>query len=208
MLKRFLPKESGFFDYFEQHIALVIEGTKEFLELVTKADDICERVERIKVIEHQCDSVTHQCYSALRKTFITPFDRTEINATIKRLDDIMDAVDSAAERILIYEVKEFLPETREIALLLVKASIELEQALKMLRLPKKREAVLNKCVIIHKFENDGDEMLRTGIARLFKEEKDPIQLIKHKEILEDLESATDYAEEVANLIEGVILEED
>jgi len=82
MLKRFLPKETVFFDYFEQQIALTIIGTKEFLELVTKADNIRERVERIKEIEHQSDTVTHLCYSALRKTFIAPFDRTEINALI------------------------------------------------------------------------------------------------------------------------------
>lgn len=208
MLKRFLPKETVFFDYFEQQIALTIVGTKEFLELVTKADKIRERVERIKEIEHQSDTVTHLCYSALRKTFITPFDRTEINALIKKLDDIMDAVDSAAERILLYEVTEFLPEMRELALIVVNASIELEQALKILRKSKKRQGVLDKCRIIHQLENDGDEMLRTAIGRLFKEEKNPIQLIKYKEILEDLESATDYAEEVANLIEGVILEED
>ncbi|MBU1181131.1 MAG: DUF47 family protein [Proteobacteria bacterium] len=208
MLKRFLPKETVFFDYFEQQIALTILGTKEFLELVTKADNIRERVERIKEIEHQSDTVTHLCYSALRSTFITPFDRTEINALIKKLDDIMDAVDSAAERILLYEVTVFLPEMRELALILVNASIELEHALKILRKSKKRQGVLDKCAIIHQLENEGDEMLRTAIGRLFKEEKDPIQLIKYKEILEDLESATDYAEEVANIIEGVILEED
>ncbi|MBU3947788.1 MAG: DUF47 family protein [Proteobacteria bacterium] len=208
MLKRFLPKENVFFEFFERQIALTIQGAEEFLELVTKADNIQERVERIKEIEHQSDNVTHECYSALRKTFITPFDRTEIIAMIKKLDDIMDATDSAAERILIYEVTEFLPEMKEIAVLLVKAAIELQQALKMLNKPKKRDTVLNSCIIIHKLENSGDDVLRKGLARLFKEEKDPINLIKYKEILQDLECATDFAEEVANLIEGVILEED
>ncbi len=208
MLKRFLPKEPVFFEFFERQIALTIKGAEEFIELVTKADNIEERVERIKEIEHQSDNVTHECYSALRQTFITPFDRTEIIALIKKLDDIMDATDSAAERILIYEVTEFLPEMKEIAQLLLKAAIELQQALKMLNKPKKRDVVLNSCIIVHKLENSGDDFLRKGLARLFKEEKDPIKLIKYKEILQDLECATDFAEEVANLIEGVILEED
>ena len=205
-----VPKDRKFFPLFNQAADNLVLASELLIKLFG-VNDLAEREEYIRLIkeaEHKGDDITHALLIELNGTFITPFDRTEIIAMIKKLDDIMDATDSAAERILIYEVTEFLPEMKEITLVLLQASKELQQALKMLNKPKKRDAVLNSCIIIHKLENKGDDFLRKGLARLFKEEKDPIKLIKYKEILQDLECATDFAEEVANLIEGVILEED
>jgi predicted phosphate transport protein (TIGR00153 family) len=206
MFGRFLPRETSFFDFFEQHAALTIEGTKELLSLVTTGANIPTKCRRISDIEHETDTITHRCVEALHRTFITPIDRDAIHRLITRMDDVMDFVEAAAERIDLYEVTVMTPEVRDMADVLHRAAVQVEAAMRGLRSMKEPQEMLKLCIDINRLENEADAILRRSVARLFKEEKDPILVIKWKEIYENLENATDRCEDVANIIEGVILE--
>jgi uncharacterized protein len=206
MFGRFLPKETSFFDFFEQHAALTVEGAKEFLSLVTTSANINAKCRRISDIEHETDVITHRCVEALHKTFITPIDRDQIHRLITRMDDVMDYVEAAAERIELYELTNMTADVRDLADVLHRATIQVEAATRGLRDLKHPQEILKVCVDINRLENEADAILRRSVARLFKEEKDPIMVIKWKEIYENLENASDRCEDVANIIEGVILE--
>src|SRR5262245_52924712 len=207
MFGRLLPRETSFFDFFERHAALTVEGAKEFLSLASTGANIPAKARRIKEIEHETDVITHRCVEALHRTFITPIERDDIHRLITRMDDVMDYVEAASERIALYEIKEMTEEVRDLADVLQRASLELYDACKLLRNLKDPSVILQKCVDINRLENEGDAILRRAVARLFKEKKDdPIYVIKWKEIYENLESATDRCEDVANIIEGVVLE--
>jgi predicted phosphate transport protein (TIGR00153 family) len=206
MFGRFLPRETSFFDFFEQHAALTIEGSKELLSLVTTGANIQTKCRRISDIEHETDTITHRCVEALHRTFITPIDRDSIHRLITRMDDVMDFVEAAAERIDLYEVTIMTPDVRDLADVLHRATLQVEAAMRGLRSMNEPQSTLKLCIDINRLENEADAILRRSVARLFKEEKDPILVIKWKEIYENLESATDRCEDVANIIEGVILE--
>lgn len=206
MFGRFLPRETSFFDFFEQHARLTIEGTKELLSLVTTGANIPTKCRRISDIEHETDTITHRCVEALHRTFITPIDRDSIHRLITRMDDVMDFVEAAAERIDLYEVTVMTPDVRDLADVLHRAAVQVEAAMRGLRSMKEPQEMLKLCIDINRLENEADAILRRSVARLFKEEKDPILVIKWKEIYENLENATDRCEDVANIIEGVILE--
>jgi predicted phosphate transport protein (TIGR00153 family) len=149
--------------------------------------------------------ITHHCVEALHKTFITPIERGDIHNLITRMDDVMDYVEAAAERVALYELDEMTEEIKQMADVLVRSALEVEQALRGLRDMKDAGAVLKKCIDINRLENEADAILRSAVARLFKE-KDPISVIKWKEVYENIENATDRCEDVANIIEGVVLE--
>ena len=206
MFGRFLPKETSFFDFFEQHAALTVEGTKEFLSLVTTGANIETKAKRVSDIEHETDVITHRCVEALHKTFITPIDRDNIHRLITRIDDVMDFVEAAAERIALYELTVMTADVRDLADVLVRAAQQVELAIKGLRNLKDPQSILKQCIDINRLENESDQILRRAVAKLFKEEKDPIMVIKWKEVYENLENAADRCEDVANIIEGVILE--
>ena len=206
MFGRFLPRETSFFDFFEQHAALTVDGTREFLSLVTTGANLDAKAKRIADLEHETDVITHRCVEALHKTFITPIDRDDIHRLITRMDDIMDFVEAAAERITLYELTTMTADVRDLADVLHRSAVQVEVALKLLRNLKDPQAILSQCIDINRLENEGDQILRRAVARLFKESKDPIEVIKWKEIYENLESATDRCEDVANIIEGIVLE--
>jgi uncharacterized protein len=206
MFGRFLPKERSFFDFFEQHAALTVQGTLELISLVSDGSKIEAKARRIADIEHETDVITHRCVEALHKTFITPIDRDSIHRLITRMDDIMDFVEAAAERIALYELTVMTQDVRDLADVLHRAAVQVEQACKQLRDLKHPDKILQLSIDINRLENEGDAILRRAVARLFREEKDPILVIKWKEIYENLEMATDRCEDVANIIEGVVLE--
>ena len=206
MFGRFLPRETSFFDFFEQHAALTIEGTKEFLSMVTTGANIATKCRRISDIEHETDTITHRCVEALHKTFITPIDRDSIHRLITRMDDVMDYVEAAAERIELYEMTIMTADVRDLADVLHRSAQQVELCVRGLRTLKNPQATLKLCIDINRLENEADAILRRSVARLFKEEKDPITVIKWKEVYENLEMASDRCEDVANIIEGVVLE--
>ena len=206
MFGRMLPRKVCFFDYFEQLAVMIIQACEAFRDLTEGKADNVEQAGRIKDIEHQADNLTHKCIEEINKTFITPIDRVDIHSLIKRLDDIVDSVDACASRIMLYEITEMRPEALQLAEVLVKAAYELEVALKGLRNLKNAPVIEEKLIAIHQLENDGDTILRAALMRLFKEEDRAIQIIKWKEIFERLEKATDRCEDVANIIEKIVIE--
>ena len=206
MLRRLLPREEDFFTLFERHAALTVEGAREFSRLVSGGQNVVALAARIKEIEHETDVITHACVERLHTTFITPFDRDDIHRLITRMDDVMDFIEAAAERCALYELREMSAEVQQLALVLERATETVSKAVAGLRDLKHSKAVIEACIEVNRLENEGDTILRHAVALLFKETRDPLLVMKWKEVYEALESATDRCEDVANIIEGVVLE--
>jgi uncharacterized protein len=207
MFRGLLPKEVGFFDYFEQHAVLVTKACEAFLELTQNGKgDYDAQVDRIKNIEHDADDVTHRCMEDLNKTFITPIDRSDIHALIKRMDDVVDSVDAVTSRMSLYKVRVMREEARKLADVLLRASHDIEAAVHGLRNIKNAGEINKRLISIHDLENEGDTILRAALTRLFDEETDAVLIIKWKEIFERLEKATDRCEAIANIIEKIVIE--
>jgi len=203
---RFLPREESFFDFFEQHAQKTVEGCRAFVDLAQGKAPSAEACPRIKAIESECDHITHHVVERLHKVFITPIDRNDIFRLISKMDDVMDFVEAAAQRVALYGVDPNNKELWDLARVLLSGSERLCEAVAGMRNLKHPELILEKCVEINRLENEADVQLRGAIAKLFREEKNPIEVIKWKEIFELLETATDRCEDVANIIEGVVLE--
>ena len=204
---KWLPQEYGFYDFFEKHADLGTEGARLLARFLEDLEFPGPKARRIKEVEHEADVITHQTFDTLHKTFVTPIDRNEIHHLASALDDIVDAMEAAAERLWLYEITLATPEARHLSKNLVDATTQLKMALQGLRDVKRdREKILAACVEINRIENENDETLREGLAKLFKEEKDPVLIMKWKEIYEILEEATDRCEDAADVIEGVVLE--
>lgn len=168
--------------------------------------DISACVARIRELEHESDTVTHRCIKELQKTFITPFDRLHIHKLIRRLDDIADCIEEASSVISLHEITELRPEVRNQGEILLQAISTIEHGVTLLRDLKNEEEIKKVCITIHRLENEGDQALRAAIKRLFSENSGPLEVIKWKEIFEHLERATDRCEDVADIIQGVIIE--
>ena len=203
---RLLPHDASFFAHFEHQGKKTVEGCRAFLEMIEQPGNMETRAERVKQIEHECDEITHAVVEALHKTFITPIDRNDIYTLITKMDDIMDFVEAAADRLALYEIPAMTKEVGDLARCLVQSAEHVLGAVSSIRDLGKPNGILQHCIEINRLENVADGILRSALARLFREEKDPIAVIKWKEIYETLESATDRCEDVANIIEGVVLE--
>jgi len=207
MFRRLLPKEVSFFDYFEQHAALITKSCEAFAELTRGGvSDHCSQAERIKNIEHEADTVTHRCIEDLNRTFITPIDRTDVHALIKQMDDVVDSIDAVTSRMSLYKLKTMREEAEKLADVLVKAAQDIEAAVRGLRDMKHTKEMTDRLISIHYLENEGDSILRAALMRLFDEETDAVLIIKWKEIFERLERATDRCENIANIIEKIVIE--
>ena len=203
---RLLPHDASFFEHFEEQGRKTVEGCRAFLAMVESGRDLDAQAERVKQIEHECDEITHAVVAGLHKTFITPIDRNDIYTLITRMDDIMDLVEAAADRLALYDIPQMTKEAGDLARCLVSSAEHVLGAVSSIRDLKRQNGILQHCIEINRLENVADGILRGALARLFRDEKDPIAIIKWKEIYETLESATDRCEDVANIIEGVLLE--
>lgn len=201
-----LPREPSFFDDFEAQGRKTAEGCRSFLALAEDLSKAPSRAKEIKAIEEECDSITHRVVEKLHKTFITPLDRNDIYRLITKMDDIMDFVEAASERLALYDIRVTTKELGDLARVLCAGAERVVEAVSELRNLKNPQVILEKCVEINRLENEADALLRGTLAKLFREEKDPVAIIKWKEIYELLETATDRCEDVANIIEGVVLE--
>ena len=206
MLKRLLPREVNFYVYFENHAALTAAGAKEFRTLTGDEGYLVLGVKRIKELEHEADENVRQCMEQLHKSFLTPFDRNDIHRLITGLDDVIDLIDGAARRIQLYDVHEIPRNLRDTADVLVRATELLVPVVAGLREMGDGSEILQKCVEIKRCETDADAIHSDAVARLFHEEKDAIAVIKWREIFEGVEAATDACEDVANVVEGIVLE--
>lgn len=200
---RIVPRETKFFDMFAEMASNLTEGATTLRELLQHYNDVPSTVQKIKDIEHKGDDMTHAVVIKLNQTFITPFDREDIHQLASALDDVLDFINSAADRLLMYKITSAPIAATKLADVIVRQSEELSRA--VLLLEKNQQKVLEHCVEVNRLENEADTVARDAIGQLFQSEKDPIQLIKIKELLEVLETATDKAEDAANVLETVIL---
>jgi predicted phosphate transport protein (TIGR00153 family) len=207
MLTRLMPKSDDFFADFEAQAALVVEGAILLKALLDDFTDVPRKCQAIKDVEHRADDITHRAFARLHTQFITPFDRSEIHRILSRIDDVLDLADAAAERLGLYDIDVVLPEARALAAVLVEQSRKMEEAVKGLRNMKKDpQRILEACKEMNVLENQADTLTRQTMAKLFKRGNDPLTVIKWKEIIDLIEDATDRAEDVANVIEGIVLE--
>jgi predicted phosphate transport protein (TIGR00153 family) len=179
------------------------EGASLLHDILKNPQDLPVRINRLQEIEHRGDDMTHDIIRMLNQTFITPFDREDIHALTSSLDDVLDYVNSAATRMKLYRITTPPPAAADLAELIVKQSEELSKAVSLLE--EEHQKVLDHCVVVNQLENEADRVSRQAIAELFEYERDPIQLIKIKELYEVLETATDKAEDAANVLEAVVL---
>jgi predicted phosphate transport protein (TIGR00153 family) len=200
---RLIPRDTKFFDMFADVASNLNEGARLLKQMLDDFQDIGPRVQQLKDIEHRGDEMTHNILTKLNQTFITPFDREDIYRLASSLDDVLDFVYAAGVRLIMYKISSAPPAASKLAEIVVKQSNQLTAAL--VRLGKKHDNVLENCVEINRLENEADTVAREAIAVLFEKEKDPISLIKLKELYEVLETATDKAEDAANVLEGVVL---
>jgi hypothetical protein len=202
-MMRVIPREMKFFDMFVEMANNLTTGARVLVELLQRHDDLPATVQKIKDIEHQGDDLTHALLKKLNQTFITPFDREDIHRLASSVDDVLDFVNAAAERMLLYKIQDPPPAAGKLAEIIVRQSEEISAAMTLLE--KDQEGVLAHCVKVNQFENEADTVCRAAIGALFESEKDPITLIKMKELFEVLETATDKAEDAANVLEAVVL---
>ena len=199
------PKSTEFFDLFEKAANNILEGAKLLEDFFSSSDNLAQKLKAIEDAEHRGDQITHDTMEMLNKTFITPLDREDIHELVSRMDDILDLIYGTANRFVLYKVQVAGPEMKMVAQILVKAVGEVSKAVLRLRNMKKPEMILALCIEINRLENEADEALRLAISNLFDREKDPIRVIKEKEILETLEDAADRCEDVANVLEAIVL---
>ena len=199
---RFLPRETKFFDLFADMAQNLTIGARQLRDLLQNYADVPAAVQRIKDTEHKGDEIAHAVFIKLNSTFITPFDREDIHSLASSLDDVLDFINAAATRLVIYKITEPPAEAVELANIILHQAEELAKALPFL---EKGDGLLKYCVEVNRLENEADEIARAAIGRLFETEADPIRLIKHKELIEVLEMATDKAEDAANVLETVVL---
>ena len=199
---RLIPRETKFFRMFREVSENMTEGARLLHDMLKNPQDLAERIAKLQDIEHRGDDMTHDIIRALNQTFITPFDREDIHALSSSLDDVLDYVNSAATRMKLYRIITPPPAAAALAALIVTQAEELSKGVSLLG---KDQKVLDHCVEVNRLENEADRVSRKAIAELFENEKDPIQLIKIKELYEVLEMATDKAEDAANVLEAVVL---
>lgn len=202
LLQRLMPRDGDFFVLFQKQAENVVSGAKAFAIMLEHYTGVPEQVQTIKAYEHTGDEITHQIFRKLNRTFITPFDREDIHELCSTLDDVIDLIDAAASRFVLYRVDTVRNGTLELTRILASAVIEVSSAIHAMENPDK---ALQHVIEINRYENESDRLCRTLIAQLFEEEKDPVQIIKWKEIFEVIETAVDKCEDVSNVIESVIL---
>jgi predicted phosphate transport protein (TIGR00153 family) len=199
---RLIPKYTSFFEMFAAMSNNLIDAARALVDLFADYHNVEAKIEGIRQIEHRGDEMTHSIMRKLNQTFITPFDREDIHTLASSLDDVVDFINAACARIVMYRITDPPAEAGQLARLILAQCEELEKAVTNLQ---KSDDVLRHCVEINRLENEADQVSRVAIARLFEHETNPITLIKIKELLEFLETATDKAEDVADVLETVVL---
>ncbi len=202
LLSKILPRDQSFISMFVDLAETVNEAATALVEMLRDFDEPQKSAEKIKQLEHKGDTITHALITKLNQTFITPFDREDIHMLSSRIDDVLDLVDAGASRLVLYRITRVRPGVQELAEILQLAAARILDAVRTL---DHHDHIMNYCIEINRLENEADRISRALIAELFAEEKDPVEILKWKEIIEVLETGTDKAEDVANVIEAITL---
>jgi uncharacterized protein len=199
---RLIPKEEKFFEDFVAMAEQIHRGAELLEQMLAPEQPVWDKADEIKEVEHKCDFLTHEVIQRLHKTFVTPLDREDIHTLARSLDDVIDAIDDSASIIRLYQIDTVRPDARDLSRI-IKASTE--QVVSAMKALGKKQGISNCAVEINRLENEADRAHQAALRHLFAEEKDAIQIIKWKEILDFLEAATDRCEDVANVLEGVVV---
>jgi len=207
-LKLFVPRDDSFFPLFEEAAGILIRAS-ELLQQLMDAATLEERgvlIKQIKAAEHDGDELTHKIYQQLNKSFITPFDREDIQELTSKLDDVLDFINGTAQRIGLYKPKQILPPLKELADVIHEAAGEIQFSLHGLRHSgKNHQQILQSCINLNTLENKADDLYHDCISSLFETEKDTVELIKNKEIIATLEKTVDMAEDVSDIIKTILI---
>ncbi len=206
MFGRLMPREGRFFDLFDQHAEQLVMGAKELQALMNNVAELAERKRSIERIEHRADKITQQTMQLLHQTFITPIDRDEIHKLITRMDDILDLMEDVSQCMFLYDIAQVTEETLKLADICLSSTEKVKIAVSQLSDMKNAQSIIARCKEIDQYESDADHVMRTAMAKLFREEPDVKHLFKMKEIYQLLESVTDRCQDVANIIEGIVIE--
>ena len=202
MAFRLIPREARFFDDFVAMAEQIRLGAAMLEEMLAPDKPIWDKADQIKEVEHKCDFLTHEIIQRLHRTFVTPLDREDIHDLARSLDDVMDAIDASAAVVRLYSIVRVRPDARELVRIIKASTDEMVKALNAL---ERTKGVAEPAVEINRLENEADRVHQAAVRRLFEEERDPIEIMKWKEILDFLEDATDRCEDVANTLEGIVV---
>ncbi|HZF29229.1 MAG TPA: DUF47 domain-containing protein [Gammaproteobacteria bacterium] len=208
-ISRLMPREGRFFILFDNHAKLIVEGAVALVGVLRRYDVEKDREAGLKLIEdaeHAADRITHETMQLLHSTFVTPFDREDIHRLISRMDDVLDLIQDTGESLVLYDIQKVTPEATQLAELLLRCAERVQSAVKLLVSMADGPAMLAICQEIDKLESEADKVMRGAISQLFRSETDVRQVIKLKAVYESLESATDKCQDVADVIESVVLE--
>ncbi|MDH7602684.1 MAG: DUF47 family protein [Armatimonadota bacterium] len=205
MQLRLLPKEEKFFELFRQQANNVVEGARLLKSFLEDYTDLEQKRLKIEMAESTGDEIAHRIIEKLNTTFITPMDREDIHALASALDDILDFVYACAQRLHLYGVKTITKDAIALANVILRAAEETAALVDEMEDLRNVKSLKNRWIEVNRLENEGDRISRQAIAELFEKEKDPIEVIKWKEIYEHLETAIDKCEDAANIVEAVVL---
>jgi len=206
MFGRFMPTEGKFFEIFNAHAKCIVSASRELELLIDNLADAEVHKQNVQAAEKQADKLTHEAIDLLHKTFITPLDRDEIHKLITTMDDCLDLMEDVATAISLYDVQSLTAEASQLAHVVAASAQRVQLAVGMLSDMKQAREILKACEDIDRLESDADRLLRGAMSKLFREEDNVKTLIKLKAIYELLETITDKCEDVANIIEGIVLE--
>lgn len=200
-----IPREVKFYELFEKSAGNLVIAAGKLVDLLDDYKEVELKVKRIKDLEHEGDAITHQIMQSLHSTFVTPIDREDIARLAESLDDVMDFIEAAARTAFLYRITEPTERARELAAIILKVTYKLNEVMPLLRRRDQFKQVLTQCVEINSLENEADDVHHAALAELFDNTRDVRDIIKWREIYEHMESATDRAEDVANVLEAVVL---
>ena len=206
MLGRLMPREGKFFELFNAHADRIVEGSRELAAMLGTFTELEAHAQRIDAAERAADKVTHETIALLHKTFITPFDRDQIHQLITAMDDILDLIQDVAESIALYDLRRITPEAQQLAEICQMSCERVRDTVGLLTNVKRADAIMKNCEEIDRLESDADRVMRAALSKLFREESDIKQVIKLRAIYDLLERITDRCEDVANVVEGIVLE--
>ena len=206
MFGRLMPRQGKFFDLFNEHAEQIVLGSRELAALMANREDLERRTYNIESIEKRADKITRATIELVHKTFITPIDREDIHQLISKMDDILDLIEDSAQLMFLYDVRDPTPEAKKLADICVMCCEKVKSAVSLLSSMDNAAEIMALCTDIDKLESEADHVMRGAIARLFRDEPDVRELIKLRTVYEHLETVTDRCEDVANIIQGIVIE--
>jgi predicted phosphate transport protein (TIGR00153 family) len=203
----FLPREEKFFSLFQRICAVIVEGARTLEQLVRDPDSADSHLHRLRELEHEADTITHDTLDRLNRTFLTPFDREDIDAIARILDEVMDYLEEAGQRIGMYAIRQPREDGIQLCAIAIRSAEELEKVFGALQNHKRNKAKIRTHLIeINRIENESDAMFRHALSRLFEEPGlSPIEVLKWKDIYEMIETAVDMCERIAHVVDGILV---